>query len=174
MEKNDYRLYYTSHFGSVCFAIASSATQPFDTATDALSERDAECRCKRIFVLRRAAGSAKTLARRQSRSYNPLKPMAQPGAPVVRLAERPVFESSPPAKPATSVRHIPAHKVNQAELDRLLAISSAPSAAPVSEPAKTVDIEPVAPLQLPYARTCLLYTSPSPRDQRGSRMPSSA
>ena len=23
-------------------------------------------------------------------------------------------------------------------------------------------------------RTCLLYTSPSPRDQRGSRMPSSA
>ena len=26
---------------------------------------------------------------------------------------------------------------------------------------------------VPY-RTCLLYTSPSPRDQRGSRMPSSA
>ena len=25
-----------------------------------------------------------------------------------------------------------------------------------------------------YLRTCLLYTSPSPRDQRGSRMPSSA
>ena len=25
-----------------------------------------------------------------------------------------------------------------------------------------------------YAGTCLLYTSPSPRDQRGSRMPSSA
>ena len=25
-----------------------------------------------------------------------------------------------------------------------------------------------------YADTCLLYTSPSPRDQRGSRMPSSA
>ena len=25
-----------------------------------------------------------------------------------------------------------------------------------------------------YIRTCLLYTSPSPRDQRGSRMPSSA
>ena len=28
-------------------------------------------------------------------------------------------------------------------------------------------------LGLPY-RVCLLYTSPSPRDQRGSRMPSSA
>ena len=29
------------------------------------------------------------------------------------------------------------------------------------------------PVQQPV-RTCLLYTSPSPRDQRGSRMPSSA
>ena len=28
--------------------------------------------------------------------------------------------------------------------------------------------------QLRRAATCLLYTSPSPRDQRGSRMPSSA
>ena len=27
---------------------------------------------------------------------------------------------------------------------------------------------------LPYDKGCLLYTSPSPRDQRGSRMPSSA
>ena len=25
-----------------------------------------------------------------------------------------------------------------------------------------------------YSKSCLLYTSPSPRDQRGSRMPSSA
>ena len=31
----------------------------------------------------------------------------------------------------------------------------------------------MAALPLPF-RTCLLYTSPSPRDQRGSRMPSSA
>ena len=29
-------------------------------------------------------------------------------------------------------------------------------------------------LAVPGASTCLLYTSPSPRDQRGSRMPSSA
>ena len=28
--------------------------------------------------------------------------------------------------------------------------------------------------QAPLTTTCLLYTSPSPRDQRGSRMPSSA
>ena len=31
-----------------------------------------------------------------------------------------------------------------------------------------VDVKPLT------ANTCLLYTSPSPRDQRGSRMPSSA
>ena len=34
-------------------------------------------------------------------------------------------------------------------------------------------ITPAADLRAMYA-TCLLYTSPSPRDQRGSRMPSSA
>ena len=34
---------------------------------------------------------------------------------------------------------------------------------------------PRAPeLKMPYFNGCLLYTSPSPRDQRGSRMPSSA
>ena len=35
---------------------------------------------------------------------------------------------------------------------------------------------PVADIMTPQSRlvTCLLYTSPSPRDQRGSRMPSSA
>ena len=30
------------------------------------------------------------------------------------------------------------------------------------------------PKKSPKSKTCLLYTSPSPRDQRGSRMPSSA
>ena len=33
---------------------------------------------------------------------------------------------------------------------------------------------PLYYVQYCYARICLLYTSPSPRDQRGSRMPSSA
>ena len=32
----------------------------------------------------------------------------------------------------------------------------------------------LAKLQAADAEVCLLYTSPSPRDQRGSRMPSSA
>ena len=36
------------------------------------------------------------------------------------------------------------------------------------------DIEVVRAQMLSDAITCLLYTSPSPRDQRGSRMPSSA
>ena len=41
-------------------------------------------------------------------------------------------------------------------------------------------VVPVRPIRLPSATeseagdACLLYTSPSPRDQRGSRMPSSA
>ena len=33
---------------------------------------------------------------------------------------------------------------------------------------------PLVPVEHRYGRLCLLYTSPSPRDQRGSRMPSSA
>ena len=40
LEKNNNSLYYTSHFGSVRFGIASSATQSFDTVTDAVNERD--------------------------------------------------------------------------------------------------------------------------------------
>ena len=38
---------------------------------------------------------------------------------------------------------------------------------------KSVESMIVKPLGM-YNNTCLLYTSPSPRDQRGSRMPSSA
>ena len=36
------------------------------------------------------------------------------------------------------------------------------------------DIEQVQTVKITWFRRCLLYTSPSPRDQRGSRMPSSA
>ena len=35
------------------------------------------------------------------------------------------------------------------------------------------DVAPMTEIEM-TAYTCLLYTSPSPRDQRGSRMPSSA
>ena len=42
--------------------------------------------------------------------------------------------------------------------------------------AQTTDkkVNEVTPDLFARANTCLLYTSPSPRDQRGSRMPSSA
>ena len=90
---------------------------------------------------------------RQSRSYNPLKPMASPGAPIVRLAERPVFETNTPVKSAVSVRHIAADKINQAELGRLLAKASATPAETVYEPVKTDDTETASQLQLPVART---------------------
>ena len=40
--------------------------------------------------------------------------------------------------------------------------------------AREVYEETLASIELLQPYTCLLYTSPSPRDQRGSRMPSSA
>ena len=39
---------------------------------------------------------------------------------------------------------------------------------------KRFDVEPPPSVEGGEEETCLLYTSPSPRDQRGSRMPSSA
>ena len=48
---------------------------------------------------------------------------------------------------------------------------AAPASAPASTPAPAPAAE--APAAAPAA-PCLLYTSPSPRDQRGARMPSSA
>ena len=38
----------------------------------------------------------------------------------------------------------------------------------------TIAVGETTPKRLTKGRSCLLYTSPSPRDQRGSRMPSSA
>ena len=185
--------------------------------------------------------SVKSPAPRKNRIYSPLKPMKEPSAPIVKLATRPVFELSPPAKPAPSIRQIPAHKINQAELGRLLAISETPSAKAekLSVPALTqvADSKSILEVQMPVASTaklrsamltplpssalvatsktavgltndfplaattpsvvvrspfvqpgnpnrylfvvenigtCLLYTSPSPRDATLSRMPSSA
>ena len=48
------------------------------------------------------------------------------------------------------------------------------SAAMVTVSASAVRFAFDIPAQLNWYPTCLLYTSPSPRDQRGSRMPSSA
>ena len=44
----------------------------------------------------------------------------------------------------------------------------------VALPAYVKTAEPMPMLRSPDVLTCLLYTSPSPRDKRQSRMPSSA
>ena len=63
-----------------------------------------------------------------------------------------------------------------AELQRLVDVTS--SSLFGSSPANSGSLLPAGddPLTVALANTypCLLYTSPSPRDQRGSRMPSSA
>ena len=46
--------------------------------------------------------------------------------------------------------------------------------AMVSRIASTYEARPALAEELVQESFCLLYTSPSPRDQRGSRMPSSA
>ena len=50
-----------------------------------------------------------------------------------------------------------------------------PLIEPLSSFVNTQDTRALTPFTKEYVfRYCLLYTSPSPRDQRGSRMPSSA
>ena len=49
--------------------------------------------------------------------------------------------------------------------------ATATAAPPTSSPVRPSDLLGLA---APKSKACLLYTSPSPRDQRGSRMPSSA
>ena len=44
----------------------------------------------------------------------------------------------------------------------------------IGQPGGMQHYGPASKKQIPYCNSCLLYTSPSPRDQRGSRMPSSA
>jgi len=44
----------------------------------------------------------------------------------------------------------------------------------VHKSAEEIPPEKPVPVEVEIVSTCLLYTSPSPRDQRGSRMPSSA
>ena len=62
---------------------------------------------------------------------------------------------------ATTDPNIGVAKVPDHRLDLLTAMSESKSSVPAS-------------VQFTDIGGCLLYTSPSPRDQRGSRMPSSA
>ena len=56
------------------------------------------------------------------------------------------------------------------------ATEASSTATEVAETTATTTVETKAPVETAKTptHTCLLYTSPSPRDQRGSRMPSSA
>ena len=65
------------------------------------------------------------------------------------------------------------HPAVWATIDLLAPNPSPPvwASEPASSDTGAITME-VAPASAPYG--CLLYTSPSPRDQRGSRMPSSA
>ena len=61
------------------------------------------------------------------------------------------------------------------EVFDLPAIPTRRDLAPLDDPIHTaLPHDPTPSLDEIAAMPCLLYTSPSPRDQRGSRMPSSA
>ena len=54
-------------------------------------------------------------------------------------------------------------------------VETAPGALMFGHPSTVTEAVPVWKAHIcQECETCLLYTSPSPRDQRGSRMPSSA
>ena len=52
--------------------------------------------------------------------------------------------------------------------------SATSSSSSSTYPLRVKSIDALSSTTTPRKKTCLLYTSPSPRDQRGSRMPSSA
>ena len=52
--------------------------------------------------------------------------------------------------------------------------TAAPTVPTIASMSQALLQQDYTSVQLRRFRTCLLYTSPSPRDQRGSRMPSSA
>ena len=90
--------------------------------------------------------------------------------------------TSAPEAPESRVEHLlsaanhleAAGAVREAESIRnhVKAIQAATPAKPAEAAAPKKPVAVSKPVQAP--KTCLLYTSPSSRDQRGSRMPSSA
>ena len=74
---------------------------------------------------------------------------------LLKQGRKPAEAAKPPGKAILSVKKAEAAAVK-------------PAASAPSKPA------PAKPAQAPSPTACLLYTSPSPRDKRQSRMPSSA
>ena len=68
-------------------------------------------------------------------------------------------------------------RTDELDWETVQSIKNQMVALALKDPAKTPNIQQIKhrPLQIGLPdNACLLYTSPSPRDQRGSRMPSSA
>ena len=98
------------------------------------------------------------------------------------LEERVLFDAVPdvPVISMDVVDEVPAQaqEVGQQQAQEAIQLividgSVADSAALIEESLQEIDSENFEILTLD-TNSCLLYTSPSPRDQRGSRMPSSA
>ena len=124
------------------------------------------------------------------------EPAAQPADDVLeRLVGEPAStsEESDETTPVESTDSPPSSEVQTEELDIAEAADVAASDAEVAEaldvltpaeeplaetpeePAPTATVPAVVDAsEIPPANTCLLYTSPSPRDRTRSRMPSSA
>ena len=65
-------------------------------------------------------------------------------------------------------------KLNRRKFLKGSAVASTVAAGALAAPAVARAEPTVLKVQAGWGGGCLLYTSPSPRDQRGSRMPSSA
>ena len=101
------------------------------------------------------------------------KPKPKPGKEVSKPAEKPVEEPAPVEKPSTEGNILAngtdeaiAEDKKNAEIEKKYNVDPTNQLPEPGLPIITP--EPEQPI------TCLLYTSPSPRDQRGYRMPSSA
>ena len=81
----------------------------------------------------------------QIQAYEPLRPQTNPALPLA-----PEMEVTP------------------------LPEGTVPTTLPAPIQSAPIQARPLQITPAPQTATCLLYTSPSPRDQRGSRMPSSA
>ena len=79
-------------------------------------------------------------------------------------------------KPDALMRRVLRDKETNPQAIRVWSMLSGPLKKQMADIVEQSQKKPVKPNQGPAEsfKTCLLYTSPSPRDQRGSRMPSSA
>ena len=109
-----------------------------------------------------------------------LAPSAWPDAPLGQLPDGPAarvidLTAGPPALRLALVEHARPQDLRCVLDDGVVHLRPVTPSPADADADAAESVEATAAIGLPAAiRTCLLYTSPSPRDQRGSRMPSSA